>query len=81
MNRPTLRQLEYLVAVADERHFSRAAEACFVTQPALSAQIRELDSLLEANQIVVEHHGTILVRSDPPWGGIFVIRLPPVSSE
>jgi len=47
MNRPTLRQLEYLVAVAEERHFSRAAERCHVTQPALSAQIRELEELLE----------------------------------
>ncbi len=47
MIRPTLRQLEYVVAVADERHFGRAAEACFVTQPALSAQVRELESLLD----------------------------------
>ena len=47
MIRPTLRQLEYIVAVADERHFGRAAEACFVTQPALSAQVRELESLLD----------------------------------
>ena len=47
MIRPTLRQLEYIVAVADQRHFGRAAEACFVTQPGLSAQVRELESLLE----------------------------------
>ena len=47
MIRPTLRQLEYIVAVADERHFGRAAQACFVTQPALSAQVRELESLLD----------------------------------
>lgn len=47
MIRPTLRQLEYIVAVADERHFGRAAAACFVTQPALSAQVRELESLLD----------------------------------
>jgi LysR family hydrogen peroxide-inducible transcriptional activator len=47
MIRPTLRQLEYIVAVADQRHFSRAAEACFVTQPALSTQVRELESLLD----------------------------------
>ena len=47
MNRPTLRQLECIVAVADEGHFGRAAEACFITQPALSAQVRGLEELLE----------------------------------
>lgn len=48
MNKPTLRQLEYIVAVADHGHFGRAAAACFVTQPALSTQIRQLESLVEA---------------------------------
>jgi LysR family transcriptional regulator, hydrogen peroxide-inducible genes activator len=44
--RPSLRQLEYLVALAESRHFRRAAEASFVTQPALSSQIQELEKLL-----------------------------------
>jgi LysR family hydrogen peroxide-inducible transcriptional activator len=39
----TLRQLRYLEALAQHRHFGRAAEACAVTQPALSMQIRELE--------------------------------------
>ena len=39
----TLRQLRYLAALAQHRHFGRAAEACAVTQPALSMQIRELE--------------------------------------
>ena len=41
--RPTMRQLEYLVALDAHGHVGRAAAACFVTQPTLSAQIRELE--------------------------------------
>lgn len=44
--RPTVRQLEYALAVARELSFRRAAEACHVTQPALSVQIRDLEALL-----------------------------------
>jgi LysR family transcriptional regulator, hydrogen peroxide-inducible genes activator len=42
----TLRDLEYLVAVADMRHFGKAAEACHVSQPTLSMQIRKLEDEL-----------------------------------
>jgi LysR family transcriptional regulator, hydrogen peroxide-inducible genes activator len=42
----TLRQLRYLVALAEYRHFGRAADACAVTQPALSMQIRDLEKTL-----------------------------------
>ena len=42
----TLTQLEYVVAVDTWRHFARAAEACFVTQPTLSMQIRKLEEEL-----------------------------------
>ena len=43
---PTLKQLQYLVALYDQGHFRRAAETCFVTQSTLSAGIAELESLL-----------------------------------
>ena len=43
---PTLKQLQYLVALRDYGHFGRAAEACFVTQSTLSAGLRELESLI-----------------------------------
>jgi LysR family transcriptional regulator, hydrogen peroxide-inducible genes activator len=48
---PTLKQLQYLVALRDHGHFGRAAESCFVSQSTLSAGLRELESVL----------GTILV--------------------
>lgn len=44
--RPTIRQLEYAVAVADHLSFRRAARSCHVSQPALSAQIRDLETNL-----------------------------------
>lgn len=43
---PSLQQLRYLIAVADHLHFRRAAELCNVTQPTLSAQIKELEARL-----------------------------------
>ncbi|QVQ53356.1 LysR family transcriptional regulator [Spiractinospora alimapuensis] len=46
MARVLIRQLEYLVALSRERHFARAAAACSVTQPALSAGIRKLEDEL-----------------------------------
>jgi len=47
----TLRQLHYLEALARFRHFGRAAEACAVSQPALSMQIRDLEKQLEVELI------------------------------
>src|SRR3546814_16976187 len=43
---PTLKQLQYLVALHDHGHFGRAADATFVTQSTLSAGLRELEGLL-----------------------------------
>lgn len=43
---PTLRQLEYLIAIADLRNFGRAAQACNVSQPTLSQQLRSLEDRL-----------------------------------
>src|SRR3984957_7145092 len=69
MEDPTLRQLEYLVAVDEHRHFGKAAEACFVSQPALSGQIRELEKRLG---------GTLFERGNrqvlPPAVGAAVIE-------
>src|SRR6478752_4959009 len=42
----TLKQLRYLSALSHHRHFGKAAEACAITQPALSMQIRELEAEL-----------------------------------
>jgi DNA-binding transcriptional LysR family regulator len=47
-----IRQLEYLVTLAREKHFARAAEACHVSQPALSSAIRTLEA--ELGLVIVE---------------------------
>lgn len=48
---PTLRQLQFLVAVVDLRHFGRAAERCRVTQSTLSAGLKELENVLQAKLV------------------------------
>ncbi|MBN9475210.1 MAG: LysR family transcriptional regulator [Bordetella sp. SCN 67-23] len=52
----TLTELKYIVAVARERHFGRAAEACFVSQPTLSVAIRKLED--ELGVTLFERGGT-----------------------
>jgi LysR family hydrogen peroxide-inducible transcriptional activator len=48
---PTLKQLRHLVALADHRHFGKAAKASFVTQSTLSASLKELETLLGATLV------------------------------
>ncbi|MFQ5348081.1 MAG: hydrogen peroxide-inducible genes activator [Rhodothalassiaceae bacterium] len=48
---PTLKQLRYLVALREQLHFGRAAEACHVTQSTLSAGIAELEAVLDAHLV------------------------------
>jgi len=46
VHQPTLKQLQYLVALRQHGHFGKAADACFVTQSTLSAGLRDLETLL-----------------------------------
>jgi len=55
-----LRDLRYLVAVAEHGHFGRAAEACFVSQPTLSTQIRKLEKELGVELIERTSRQTML---------------------
>ncbi|TPW28781.1 LysR family transcriptional regulator [Martelella alba] len=57
---PTIRQLRYFEALARERHFGRAAEAVHVSQPALSAQIMEMEAEL-GSRLVERSRRTILL--------------------
>src|SRR5215470_5669718 len=47
----SLRQLRYLESLSETRHFGHAAEACAVSQPALSLQIKELENELQINLV------------------------------
>ena len=65
----TLTELKYIVAVAREKHFGRAADACFVSQPTLSVAIKKLEEELEvkifernANEVSVTPLGEEIVR-------------------
>ncbi|MFZ4551177.1 MAG: LysR substrate-binding domain-containing protein [Aquabacterium sp.] len=65
----TLTELRYIVAVARERHFGRAAEACFVSQPTLSVAVKKLEEELDvklfergSNEISVTPLGEEIVR-------------------
>ena len=65
----TLTELKYIVAVAREKHFGRAAEACFVSQPTLSVAIKKLEEELDvkifergASEISVTPLGEQIVR-------------------
>ena len=55
-----LRDLKYLVAVAEHRHFGRAAEACHVSQPTLSTQVRKLEEFLGVTLIERNHRQVLL---------------------
>ncbi|MBK6295901.1 MAG: LysR family transcriptional regulator [Rhodoferax sp.] len=65
----TLTELKYIVAVARERHFGRAAEACFVSQPTLSVAVKKLEEELDlklfersANDVTITPLGEEIVR-------------------
>ena len=57
---PTLRQLEYLVALAETLHFRKASERCNTTQPTLSEQIKALEDRLGAQLVERNRSGAFL---------------------
>jgi len=75
--RLTLRQLAYFEAVARHKHFGRAAEACAVSQPALSVQIKELERELGASLVERNRSGVALT----PQGEYVVQRVRRILGE
>jgi len=57
---PTLKQLRYLVAVADHQHFGQAAKACHVSQSTLSAGVLELEEVLGASLVERNNRNILL---------------------
>ncbi len=63
MNRlPTIKQLQYFVALVEHKHFGHAAQACHVSQPAFSVAIRELESILDV-QLVDRDNKNVVITS------------------
>ncbi len=66
----TLTELRYIVAVAREHHFGRAAKACFVSQPTLSVAIKKLEDELS---VAIFERGNNEVTLTPVFIGIIII--------
>ncbi len=66
----SIRQLEYLVAVADTRGFHRAAERCHVSQPTLSAQVQQVEAVLGVQVFERDRRGVLVT----PAGDEIVAR-------
>ena len=77
INPPSLQQLKYLIALAETRHFARAADACAVTQSTLSAGLQELESRLGAKLVERRKRGAMLM----PLGQQVVERARHILSE
>src|SRR5262245_47616347 len=58
----SLRDLEYLLAVAQHRHCGRCAVACSVSQPALSGQVRKIEELLRVSLFERDRRHVIVTR-------------------
>src|SRR5438874_222095 len=72
-----LRTLEYLIALADYRHFGKAAEVCFVSQPTLSMQIKKLEERLGVQLLERTNKSVLLTNT----GKVIVERVRRILSQ
>lgn len=59
-NHPTLKQLKYLLALAEHKNFRKAAESCNISQPTLSAAIKEMENLMGADVLDRSRHKKVI---------------------
>lgn len=77
MKRISMKQLRYFLAVAEHRHFGRAAEICAISQPALSIQIKELEANVGAKLVERDTRHVFLT----PLGKVFAKRAGRIMAE
>ena len=71
LNDLSLRQLQYVVAVADTLGFHKAAARCHVSQPTLSAQVQQLESVLGVRKPVPGRTVALVWRPRSPFAAVF----------
>ncbi|MEN9450607.1 MAG: hypothetical protein RJA83_1225 [Pseudomonadota bacterium] len=72
-----LKDLKYLLALAEYRHFGKAAKACSVSQPTLSIQLKKLEQALGV-QLFERGQKRVLITADETWRARSAVEEPAI---